>query len=306
MLHLATHAHFPPFPQRLLPLPRPPKVGFSPTHSGEEANFQASNYHSRVLYLVPVAALAIVGVIVFLNERYGLLAADRFPTTAHRIGAYAWLALFAGGISSIVVFSAMHPVTPSQMKEMPFAGLFLMHILLITFLFGWWLLAGRPPVSEFLSIRRNDRGEAVMVGLSVGFGGWLFTIAAALALALVLRAAGLIGQDVQPSPMIPWMVRLAVWKKLLVVFMAMTVEEAFFRGWLQKRVGLVLSTIAFAVAHAGYGQPFLLVGVGIISMVIGVAFYRTKNLIPCIIAHGVFDGIQLFVIVPLAMKMIGG
>jgi membrane protease YdiL (CAAX protease family) len=39
--------------------------------------------------------------------------------------------------------------------------------------------------------------------------------------------------------------------------------------------------------------------------VIGVTFYRTKNVLPGIIAHGVFDAIQLFVIVPIAVKMMG-
>jgi membrane protease YdiL (CAAX protease family) len=39
--------------------------------------------------------------------------------------------------------------------------------------------------------------------------------------------------------------------------------------------------------------------------VIGFTFYRTKNLIPCIIAHGVFDAIQLFVILPVVFRMMG-
>ncbi|HKO00661.1 MAG TPA: CPBP family intramembrane glutamic endopeptidase, partial [Thermoanaerobaculia bacterium] len=92
------------------------------------------------------------------------------------------------------------------------------------------------------------------------------------------------------------------WKKCLIVLSAMTVEEAFFRGWLQKRIGLIASTILFALAHSGLGQPLLLIGVTMISLVIGYAFYRTKNLIPGVIAHGVFDAIQLFVIIPIAFK----
>ena len=85
----------------------------------------------------------------------------------------------------------------------------------------------------------------------------------------------------------------------------MTIEEAFFRGWLQKRIGLIASTIMFALAHSGFGQPLLLVGVAIISVVIGFTFYRTKNLIPGIIAHGIFDAVQLFVIIPVVFKMTG-
>ena len=49
----------------------------------------------------------------------------------------------------------------------------------------------------------------------------------------------------------------------------------------------------------------LLIGVTIISLIIGTAFYRTKNLLPGIVAHGVFDAVQLFVIIPIAFRMSG-
>jgi membrane protease YdiL (CAAX protease family) len=101
------------------------------------------------------------------------------------------------------------------------------------------------------------------------------------------------------------MASLPLWKKILIVCSAMTVEEMFFRGWLQKRIGLVASTLLFALAHSGLGQPFLLIGVAIISLIIGFTFYRTKNLIPGVIAHGVFDAVQLFVVIPIAFKAIG-
>ena len=142
-------------------------------------------------------------------------------------------------------------------------------------------------------------------GFAVGVGGWIATILLALMIALILSAAGVIPKNPQPSPMIGWMAALPLWKKGTIVFSAMTVEEAFFRGWLQKRVGLIFSTLLFALAHSGLGQPLLLIGVAIISLIIGFTFYRTKNLIPGIIAHGVFDGVQLFVIIPIVFKMAG-
>ena len=85
----------------------------------------------------------------------------------------------------------------------------------------------------------------------------------------------------------------------------MTVEEFFFRSFLQKRIGLVASTILFALAHFTYGNPMMLIGVTMISLVIAVTFYRTRNVVPGIIAHGVFDAIQLFVIVPAFVKLLG-
>jgi len=115
----------------------------------------------------------------------------------------------------------------------------------------------------------------------------------------------LISEPAEPPAMIGWMAALPLWKKAVIVLSAMTVEEAFFRSFLQKRIGLLASTILFALAHFTYGNPLLLIGVTIISLIIGFAFYRTKNVIPGVIAHGVFDAIQLFVIVPIAFKMIG-
>ena len=67
--------------------------------------------------------------------------------------------------------------------------------------------------------------------------------------------------------------------------------------------GLIASTALFAMAHLTMGQPFVLIGVTIVSIVIGVTFYRTRNLIPGVIAHGVFDAVQLFVIIPIAYRM---
>jgi len=92
---------------------------------------------------------------------------------------------------------------------------------------------------------------------------------------------------------------------LFTFFFIAVPEELFFRGWLQKRVGLILSTMLFALAHSGLGQPLLLIGVGIISLIIGFTFYRTKNLIPGVIAHGIFDAVQLFVVIPLLFRMMG-
>ena len=98
---------------------------------------------------------------------------------------------------------------------------------------------------------------------------------------------------------------LALWKKVVIVLSAMTIEEFFFRSFLQKRIGLIASTLLFALAHFTYGNPLMLIGVTVISLVIAITFYRTKNVVPGILAHGVFDAIQLFVIVPIAVKMMG-
>lgn len=246
-------------------------------------------------------ALAIGGTIIFLNERFNLLSQDRFHAPAAKFVAYLWLFAFLVVFTESVVGSSQSTPTPAELNGVPFWSVFVLHAVLIVFLAGWWALTNRPRISEFLNFR-GDTIRGALLGVGIGVGGWALTIAIALTIGLVLTSAGLMPTDLKPSPMIPWLAAMPVSKKILIVLSAMTVEEFFFRGWLQKRVGLVASTLLFAVGHAGYGQPFMLVGILVISFVIGFTFYRTKNLVPCIVAHGVFDSIQLFLIVPFALK----
>jgi len=255
-------------------------------------------------FVLPLAFIALVfGAIVYLNERRGLFhPADRFSSPALKYAAYAWLGLFLFLLGLLITASSLRPVTSHDLEHVAFYSLFSLHFILIVFLLGWWLLTGRPRLSQFLNIRGERAGEMVMAGFAIGVGGWVITIVMAVIIGAIISASGLMSKAPEPPPMIAWMAALPVWKKCLIVLSAMTVEEAFFRGWLQKRIGLIASTILFALAHSGLGQPLLLIGVTMISLVIGYAFYRTKNLIPGVIAHGVFDAIQLFVIIPIAFK----
>lgn len=256
-------------------------------------------------YILPFVFIALVYVaMIVLNERIGLLG-DRFASKGLKIAAYVWLGVFMFLLTALIVASSLAPPTAKDLAKVPFYSLFMLHAILISFLIGWWLMAGRPPLLEFFNIQRKEPGSAVLTGFAVGLGGWIFTIAMALMIALILQAAHVLPKTPEPSAMIAWMASLPVWKKGLIVLSAMTVEELFFRGWLQKRVGLIASTTLFALAHSGLGQPFLLIGVAIISLIIGTAFYRTKNLIPGVIAHGVFDGVQLFVIIPVVFRAAG-
>lgn len=255
-------------------------------------------------YLPPLIGIgAVYLAMIVLNERIGIFRCDRFASPLAKWLAYALLGLFMISLGLLVTSSALNQPTPKQLAATPFWELFGLHIILILFLCAWWLLTRRPPLAEFLNIQREHRGEAVLTGLAVGVGGWILTLLMAFVIALILSAFKLMPQNPRPPAIISFLIGLPLWKKMLIVLSAMTVEEAFFRGWLQKRVGLVASTGLFAMAHLTMGQPFVLIGVSIISIVIGVTFYRTRNLIPGIIAHGVFDAVQLFVIIPVVYRM---
>jgi membrane protease YdiL (CAAX protease family) len=259
-----------------------------------------------ILASIAVALLMLVA-FIYANERYGLLSSDHFPSAVHKWVAYAWFGLLLVGMTAMVTIASVAPAAaPVDMDKVPFWTLFTSHITLMIFLTGWWLLAGRPPITDYMNLQRREIVNAIGIGVAVGVGGWALTLGLAGAIGWLLQMADLIPDNLEPSPMIPWMAALPLWQKGVIVLMAMTVEEFFFRAWLQKRVGLIISTVIFALAHAGYGQPLMLIGITIVSFIIGYTFYRTRNLWPCIIAHGVFDAIQLFVIVPLALELTGG
>jgi membrane protease YdiL (CAAX protease family) len=257
-------------------------------------------------YIFPLTFIALVYIaMIVMNERYRLFSVDRFSSPLTKVLAHIWLGLLMFSLAILITGSSLKTPTAKELARVPFYSLFALHAILFVFLLGWWLLTRRPPIGEFLNIPRHGNAQAVLIGFAVGVGGWIFTITVALMIGLILNAAGLIPKNVQPSPMVAWMVALPLWKKGVIVLSAMTIEEAFFRGWLQKRIGVIASTVLFALAHSGLGQPLLLIGVSVISLIIGFTFYRTKNLIPGIIAHGIFDAVQLFVIIPIVFKMSG-
>jgi len=259
-----------------------------------------------VTYLIAATFTLLVSAgIIIANERFGLLRCDNFPSLGAKIFAYVWLTLFLVLLGLGTTLSAAHPLNPQQLGKVPFYELFVPQYAFIIFLVGWWLATQRPSLRTFLNIPRERTGEAILTGFALGIGGWLFTIFMLFAVVAILKAANMFPEGMQPSPMIGFFAKLPWWKKLSIVASAMTVEEAMFRGFFQKRIGLLASTILFALAHYSYGQPMLLVGVTMISLVIGTAFYRTKNLIPGVIAHGVFDAVQIFVIIPIALRFTG-
>ncbi len=257
-----------------------------------------------IIYIATPVAIVLAVLLAAANERFGLFSQDHFTTTSRRFGAYGALAALFGSLAYIVSASSESPATAEQLSTMPFWSLFMMHALLLIFLATWWTLAGCPNLASFFSFRKAQAGDDAMAGLALGVGGWFVTISIALIIGLALQAMGQIGDDVKAPAAVPWMAALPVWKKCLIIFSAMTVEELFFRAWLQKRVGLLPSTILFVIAHAGFGQPLMFIGIGVISLVIGFAFYRTKSLLPCIVAHGIFDAIQLFIIIPVAVQFL--
>ena len=195
-----------------------------------------------------------------------------------------------------------------EARELSLVSVFAVHAILLFFLACYYSLSGRQSLSEFLKLRSQRPSRDLSVGALIGVAGWILTILTATAIVLfwvlVSRhsAADTAGPSV--SPMIVWLVSRPLWVRILIVVSAMVVEELFFRSFLQTRVGPVAATLMFTAAHGVYGQPLMLVGILVISTVLSVTFAKYRNVLPCIAAHGVFDSIQMFVVIPLLLKQI--
>jgi membrane protease YdiL (CAAX protease family) len=145
--------------------------------------------------------------------------------------------------------------------------------------------------------------KEIGLGFALGFGAWLVALGVILVAALALYGAG--GEKALPQgvpELIPLIAGLPIWVRILVSLSAGFFEELFFRGFLQPRVGLVLSTLFFAMAHLSYGQPFMLVGITAVSVILGLIVKWRQTIWPAVFAHAVFDGVQLLVIVPIALR----
>jgi membrane protease YdiL (CAAX protease family) len=106
----------------------------------------------------------------------------------------------------------------------------------------------------------------------------------------------------EPPELIPWVVGLPILVRAAIGVTAGVVEETFFRGFLQPRVGVLLSSALFVLAHLSYDQPFMLVGIAALSLLFAWLVRWRRSILPAIVAHAVFDLIQLLIVVPQILK----
>jgi membrane protease YdiL (CAAX protease family) len=146
----------------------------------------------------------------------------------------------------------------------------------------------------------------LQLGAAGGAAAWAVTMAV---MAIVGTAVGAIEPEVvEPAArgeipeVVRWIVDRSAFQRSLLILSAAVVEEAFFRSFLQARCGIVISSLFFMASHGSYGLPLMLVGVFTVSLVLGWIFRARNNVLPCMIAHGVFDAVQLFLILPAVVS----
>lgn len=226
--------------------------------------------------------------------------------------------LFVAGIFWLGIFGALGAKAdsvPPDLGAMPMGRLFLLHILLVAAMVFWYLLGfsgfhsadGGMSFAAQFGLRARRPAREAGLGLAVGLSTWSALILCILVIALIVAAiAGEDSLPQKPPSAILWIAGLPIGVRVALALTAGVVEEGFFRGFLQPRIGILLSTLFFALAHLSYGQPFLLVGVTLLSLLYGVLTKMRQTIVPAMVAHAVFDGIQLLVVVPGVLKLFGG
>lgn len=247
------------------------------------------------------AGLPLLVALVGIAEWKGAFRNDRFPSPVGKVTALGLLFLL---LVASVLLPAAADGTAVDTSSLSFSGIFGFQLLLLAFLALWWLLAGRPPLLDFLGLRSRRPLLEAGAGICLGVIGWALTFVFAVAAYVVMTLLDLPTPRGAP-PLVTWLAGLAAWQRGLVVLSAMTVEELYFRAFLQKRLGAVAASLLFLLAHGGYGEPFLFVGLAAITTVLAAAYAYTKSTVAPIVAHGVFNAIQLFVIIPWALKLAG-
>jgi membrane protease YdiL (CAAX protease family) len=229
------------------------------------------------------------------------LAAARHGLALAVLAGALWIGVF-GPLGT--VGSGIQP----DLSQVHASQLFLLHGLFGAALGAWYLLGfagtgGSWTVQLGLKCRRPL--PEIGIGLAAGVAGWLTVLGVMVVLGSLVWALG--GQELlpeRPPALIPWLAGLPIWLRLAVSLSAGVVEEAFFRGFLQPRAGIALSTGLFVLAHAGYEQPLMLVGITLLSLLFAFLVRWRQNIWPAVVAHAVFDAVQLLIVVPTALEFV--
>ncbi|MEM9291405.1 MAG: CPBP family intramembrane glutamic endopeptidase [Acidobacteriota bacterium] len=218
--------------------------------------------------------------------------------------AMTLLALFfyVGPLGSIALLGMPLPEPPEE-SWMLFSFQFFTVVSLALVI---WTAYGSSPVPwrrlrEDLGWQASRPLEEVSVGVLWGGLAWFGTLLVLAGVALTIQA--LWGDGILPETPPQLVTAMAAQPFAVRVGLALSagvVEETFFRGFLQPRIGIFLSTLLFTLGHLAYGSPMLVLGVVLLSLVFAGLMHWRGNVLAAVVAHSVFDGIQLLWLLPAA------
>ncbi len=231
-----------------------------------------------------------------------------------------WRRFAAGGSLALILYLTVFasltqiglPPVEVDLSSVPIYQLFVVHAMLLVALLGWFVFAFAGRIGEersLLAVGWAQMGakcpnllKEIGLGLALGLFIWPLLLLVVGTVATFLFLTG--NQELlpqQPPEMIVWIAGLPVVVKLAIAVSAGVVEELFFRGFLQPRIGIALSTILFAGAHLAYDEPFMLVGITLLSVSFAGLVAWRQNIWAAAAAHFLFDAVQLLFVIPWAL-----
>lgn len=220
------------------------------------------------------------------------------------LAAVLWLGVFL----PLGMIGTSQPFDPGAIAT---SQLFLLHVVLLTTIVVWYLLAfgaadGMSWWRQF-GLRAENPLKELGLGVVAGLAAWMAVVAVMVLTGLSLWALG--GQEFLPEsapPLVPWLAGLPLLLRLGLSLSAGFAEEIFFRGFLQPRTGILFATVLFVLAHLSYEQPFMLLGVTLLSLVFALLVRWRQSIWAAVSAHATFDAVQLTIMIPWALKNLEG
>jgi len=179
-------------------------------------------------------------------------------------------------------------------------------LLYYAFSFGGWAYFASLPLSILLlalpiyfGLEKASFDAALSeLGLHLGslFANAAVGVALAFSVFFVLLALGLLFTAVGANDQhkVAEKVRGAHPVVLLTaVLLSPFSEEIFFRGFLARRFGAVMSALAFGMAHAGYGSAVEMAGALIFGYMAALVFLSTRSLVAPILAHLLLNAVAV-------------
>ena len=146
------------------------------------------------------------------------------------------------------------------------------------------------------------RASFLIDGVLLGFGMYGAFQGAILILTKIIPESWFNLQNSQSSSLLGGSVAFAI---IYTVLIAPVCEETIFRGLvltifdgkLPKWLGVLISALVFALIHLP--SPIAFIYTLTLGVVLGFVRYRTKSLVPCVLAHIIFNATNYLLFLPL-------
>jgi uncharacterized protein len=76
-------------------------------------------------------------------------------------------------------------------------------------------------------------------------------------------------------------------------------EEWFFRGFLTPRIGVIFSSLLFALGHIAYGSIIEIIGAFVLGIFLARAYQKTGNILPNVFAHVLYNFVIYVLLITL-------